>query len=776
MKKFSKIFSVIALLYSGLTMAAVNVSPGNEELYQYISSLPNDKKPIAEYIVKNNPDYSCFNYVNLKEIKSSDNLVTVPVQVENTNVPKIQLPQVNKAEKICGLLSKAVFKEVGSFVTIEVYGSSFSDNDDIKIPVILDSNNQQIIPESVFIKTATSQKNAMPSKKRLGARALEKGDWVLNINYDKLKFNSLSSIDWDKEKSIPIIDDNDLSLQLVRNGHLISIKAKQEKSKLNTDEKHKNNDIKVFRKLDTNIPYKLETVIEVNSFQDQNVINLGKINPDGFYLLNVSRSVKIQENNGDYFATLNLGQNKIVMQSISNTKVQKFKSSMVNGVEHEMWSINTAGNVFDINGLQGTNAKIAEIPVDWRSIPTYLRTGDFELIENIEEKSVDSDLPISTLVTRTTWFDKKGMGFSFDNLSIENNPSNLQFISQQVREPVVNISGLHLNEVPQVILEDNGLTLIPLKNENNLSYSFETQGYTLPTNIWKTNEKVESWSVNLSPRTRLITTTNEVFSGSWIDEWNLYTVFFLILLIIAYWKIMNYKMAITVGISILLFVSIFTFIWTWWILFLMVILTKRVLVYIEKKHTDEVKIDSVNKKMQLLSILLAGFLIFGTYSTYNLIVSEVQYIINPSLELNRTRTYDLQESLGNLEVEATVVESADLALPMLSKNSAYSPAAVVAPQLVTEETVKSYQVGRPSPKWETTSYNNSIYLKNNFSFTDTNEIKFYIAPIWLVNIMAIFQMFAAVILMVIGWMVSYVLFNRNQTVENSKIYSFFFKG
>lgn len=773
MNKISKIFSVIALLYSGLTMAAVNVSPGNEELYEYISSLPNDKKPIAEYIVKNNPDYSCFNYVNLKEINSVDNIDS------NITLNK-PIPQ-NKPEKICGLLSKVVFKEVGSFVTIEVHGSSFSYNDDIKIPIIRDTNNQLIIPESVLIKNLSGQKHAMPSKKRLGARSLDKGDWILNINYDKEKFNSLFSIEWDSEKNIPIIDDSEISLKLVRNGSLLSIKAKQESIKLYTGENHqgKENDIKVFRKLDTSVPYKLETVIDVNSFQDQNVINLGKINPDGFYLLNVSRSVKIQESNGDYLATLNLGQNKIVIQAISNKKIQDFKSPMVNGVSHEVWSLNTFGNVFDINGLEGTNAKIAEVPVEWRNMPTYVRKGDFELVENIKIESVESDLPISTLLNRVTWFDKEGMNFSYDELKIEKNPSNLQFISQNLRDPTVNISGLHLNKIPQVILEDNGLTLIPLKNETELSYSFETKGYTLPTNIWKTDEQSYSWHVNLSPRTRLITTTNDVFSGSWIDKWNLYTMFFLILLIIAYWKIVNYKIAIVVGTSILLFVSIFNSIWTWWILFLIIILAKRVLVYMESKKTDSVKINTINKRMQVLAVILGIIVIFGTYSTYNLIVSEVQYIINPSLELNRTRMHELQESLENAGVDVSLVESnvsADFNPQIMSKSTVYSSSAVIAPQLITEETVKSYQVARPNPNWKTISYDNEVFLKHKMSFVDTEHIKFYIAPTWMVNIMAIVQIFAALILNLIGWLVSYVLFSRNQTVENSKIYLFFFKG
>lgn len=565
-----------------------------------------------------------FSYSDLKSINTN-----TAIKDDNQIIPNI-------GADVCGLASKASFLESGENIIIKIFGQSFSNNDNIEVPKILNTNNQSIKPVQILLKSNQTEKTAIPSEIKAGAKKLEKGSWVLTLIYSKSDFDNVKSISFDKEKDIPIIDDFNFSKSVIRSGDSLVIR-KKEIVAVDTVENNKDRDseIRVFRKLDRNIPYTLETVIEINGYKEQEVINLGKINPEGFILLNISRDVKIQENNGNYLATIGLGKNTIVMQAISRAPVTEFKSPLVPGVAQELWSISTTGGVVDIVGLEATNAQIAEIPNQWRSLPTYVRNGDFSLIEKKNELK-EQEYPVSTQLSRQTWFDSSGKSYSNNQLRIINNPSNLQFISQNEKNSV-DISGLMLGKEPQVILEKNSLTLVPLKGNNEVSYSFESNNYQVPTNIWNTNEKVESWKINLSPRTRLIGTTDEVFAGSWIDSWNLYSVFLLVLLVVAYGKIINKKMAILVGSSTILLVSLSNLIWIWWISFLLFLLIKKGLVYLQEKKTEEKDILRINRNVKFLSLLFAIVLTVGSVQTYKLIISEVQYIINPSLELSKNR-------------------------------------------------------------------------------------------------------------------------------------------
>lgn len=755
MKK-SLLFLYIPFLFCNYSIAQVYES-NQQQVQQYIDSLPGDKKPIAEYIVKNNPNQLCFSYSDLKSINTN----TV-IKDDNQIVPNI-------GTDVCGLTSKASFVESGENIIIKIFGQSFSNNDNIEVPKILNTNNQSIKPVQILLKSNQTEKTAIPSEIKAGAKKLEKGSWVLTLIYSKSDFDNVKSISFDKEKDIPIIDDTNFSKSVVRSGDYLVIR-KKEIVAVDTVENNKDRDseIRVFRKLDRNIPYTLETVIEINGYKEQDVINLGKVNPDGFILLNISRDVKIQENNGNYLATIGLGKNTIVMQAISRAPVTEFKSPLVPRVAQELWSISTTGGVIDIVGLEATNAQIAEIPNQWRSLPTYVRSGDFSLIEKKNELK-EQEYPVSTQLSRQTWFDSSGKSYSNNQLRIINNPSNLQFISQNEKNSV-DISGLMLGKEPQVILEKNSLTLVPLKGNNEVSYSFESNNYQVPTNIWNTNEKVESWKINLSPRTRLIGTTDEVFAGSWIDSWNLYSVFLLVLLVVAYGKIINKKMAILVGSSTILLVSLSNLIWIWWISFLLFLLIKKGLVYLQEKKTEEKDILRINRNVKFLSLLFAIVLTVGSVQTYKLIISEVQYIINPSLELSKNR-------YSNYSVDQQYQASYEIASESVS-NVAKSmvtrvPSAAAPAPMIKESLVKSYQVGRPEPQWNT-FYQNSIFLKSSISSLNDNNIKFYVAPIWLVNITGFIQILMSVLLMTMGWIVTYVLISKNERVKNSKFYTFFF--
>lgn len=755
MKK-SLLFLYIPFLFCNYSIAQVYES-NQQQVQQYIDSLPGDKKPIAEYIVKNNPHQLCFSYSDLKSINTN-----TAIKDDNQIIPNI-------GADVCGLASKASFLESGENIIIKIFGQSFSNNDNIEVPKILNTNNQSIKPVQILLKSNQTEKTAIPSEIKAGAKKLEKGSWVLTLIYSKSDFDNVKSISFDKEKDIPIIDDFNFSKSVIRSGDSLVIR-KKEIVAVDTVENNKDRDseIRVFRKLDRNIPYTLETVIEINGYKEQEVINLGKINPEGFILLNISRDVKIQENNGNYLATIGLGKNTIVMQAISRAPVTEFKSPLVPGVAQELWSISTTGGVVDIVGLEATNAQIAEIPNQWRSLPTYVRNGDFSLIEKKNELK-EQEYPVSTQLSRQTWFDSSGKSYSNNQLRIINNPSNLQFISQNERNSV-DISGLMLGKEPQVILEKNSLTLVPLKGNNEVSYSFESNNYQVPTNIWNTNEKVESWKINLSPRTRLIGTTDEVFAGSWIDSWNLYSVFLLVLLVVAYGKIINRKMAILVGSSTILLVSLSNLIWIWWISFLLFLLIKKGLVYLQDKKTEEKDILRINRNIKFLSLLFAIVLTVGSVQTYKLIISEVQYIINPSLELSKNR-------YSNYSVDQQYQASYEIASESVS-NVAKSmvtrvPSAAAPAPMIKENLVKSYQVGRPEPQWNT-FYQNSIFLKGSISSLNDNNIKFYVAPIWLVNITGFIQILMSVLLMTMGWIVTYVLISKNERVKNSKFYTFFF--
>jgi hypothetical protein len=541
--------------------------------------------------------------------------------------PELNCPQFSN-ESICNFLSHASLEYIGSEYGLVLRGESFAEGF-LDLPefskVASQSNNSNLWFKKVLLngkETEIIEKNGNMLAK------IDKGDFELKIILSKNVFKELNSIQIEQ----PILVFNNLVKEkdFIKEGKSIRViqKISEPTSQVTNEDDKKNLNqellqVNVYRKIVGTIPNLLSTKIKVIYSGSPKDVYLGKIIPEGFEFTSASSSLKVDKKEDGFWVKLVAGEHEINIESFILKNIDSLKvKDLVKFAENEVWSLeqNSAMRQIEIMVAQQIDPSQANVPNQWRGFPSYLVLNEFEMKTNRRGIEENKNLKMSVQRTSFFGFDDNKMNHT-DTIKISN--YGVPFLSKTLND--INIESFRINDQNQVLVSNAGTVgLVIPKGDFSASSQSSSTSTSTGLQFWDGSLEQLTWNVNLAPRNKMFAAFGDSIksSGTWWDNWNLYTIFSVFIIVLAFYKLFGKVTSGMALIGILMFQGeIFS-----WILWLTILLVLGLL----KVLPNSSKESDFTKYVEQLGIVSLFLLVI--YSL-DFIKAEIQLIINPSLEV-----------------------------------------------------------------------------------------------------------------------------------------------
>lgn len=660
----------------------------NTSFRNYESNLPNELKPW----------FNWYQSRYKKECPNNNECVFVSEIVLNGQDSKIQ----NKSQS--------------STLHFEMKGYSFTQNQTLVLP-----HTQNNMPYEVALKGERAKLN---QSQNMPLIVLPQGEFDIQGN-----LNTEGEDLW--VGSSAIIDDKRNIATKLDGLYLKNLDNQHQNGQNSSAQAENSFQVQTFRTLSADVPEKLRTVIRVISPKTQ-TIDLGSVLPSQFLVSQITSNQKIDlvKKNGEnhYYLWANSGVNYIDISAFSLEPLVDINlSHLVNEEAQEFWSFNNNVRSFKTDSFTSIDSTRVEVPP---SLANSIKSlYQMKLDEPIHIAYNDEIHPPQNItVERDLYKVSHESHFIFkDNLNLD------------VLEPSFYASNYDI----RAIKGDRG-NLIILKNSQNLEGFYpntkhnEVAGLTEEyANLGIEHANYSQVRVHLPPRYRLLATFGAYSPTSYVGQFTLYTLFALFFIVIATYKLFNWKIALIATISILGFAQSTVFIWFFWfsLLFIVGLMTR-----LDK----EGNLHKILRGLALFSILVMSLNV--AYFT----VYETQKIFNPMMDLAQDSLNINMARLNgnNLAIEAVAPEKNAINAPRMAKaedGQSYSmPAAAPAPML------SSVNVNIPQkPNVELSNEKKSLFIDNwdtlnslslNYELYNINNhfTLIYATSFW-VNLMGIIQ-------------------------------------
>lgn len=564
--------------------------------------------------------------------------------------------------------------------------------------------------------------------------------------------------------------------------------------------------IEVYRLLSYNKPTHLTTRIQISYGGPAQEVELGAIVPTNFDIMGYSSSVPLrqQDNTGEskgsvpIRAYLTPGRHTINIEAQSAKPLSQIQVANLidtgqnKGERSEIWSVAPSQmgqpqiELFDAKKepLPSIDAAAAYVPAEWRGYSAYA-VKDSVAVQTVgSSEAPEKPDVLNARVQRNTWV---GFGdiIHKDRLQLQSERGgNIVF------KPSVDIETISQNNQPLLISQsekNKEKTTVVYPGENEYSL-IATTNKDIPLNFLNNtqNSIVDSWALHLAPRQRVVAYQGaDKISGSWVDNWNLYSVFGLFLITLSFYKLFGWRVATLAFVSIILNAQNTFFAWSVWPLILILMALIKVL----RPHNPTIVAPTLSsvpqplentlpiqpsepvvsseapvlqsKKTGALFILtksaLVALLVGCVIGSASFTLQEVREIINPSLEQDLYNEVGiasapaprLQSVAGNnpsAEYDRAVMKkqySPEIAVPAAAP---VSPSPIDIAQLQDKSNYNRNQVSSGEPTWQAQNLYVQVSQHNN-----NETLSLYIAPVALVALAGIVQI-------LFFWTVCYFLF------------------
>lgn len=798
-----KLIFTIATVFSIGVYANINTEPNQVKIADYANQnlMPHEKEYLP-YILKGNKSLNCLSNIN--------------------NV-------------LCGAVHSIEFIKKGNEYHLVTSGFAFDSKFSFLEPIFFDKSNTRMFPKKVLVQSSKDGNNyteVISGIKDVDkARVISPGYFKVNYVFSENAYAQLVSMIWDAS-NMPVIlnSPSDIKMEVADNNipvvlpqkdinkekttqRIVPIYAPEMKSiklsaktnvaedsvvKLNDNGKEsfvatKNDKINIYRKVSFDFPPRIETVVKISSTKKQEV-DLGQLMLNGSSLINISSDTYLRKEGKNYLASVKVGQNEVYFEEVLPSLDGVFKVKGLSNVPFETWFITANPNRHSPEGAELISTDGMDIPSNWKNISAY-RVADSIAITEVNRNI--SNLVSESKISKNTYIAKDGLYAVWDTLSIASNENSWDSVVRQSNQSLqsVELKAVSMGDMSRIpLLVDNGKPYFRLKGQGNSVVYYEGRTKSLEPNVYDLDAEVESWSVKIPPRERLLYVKGANFTGEEIGYWGIYSLFWLMFFGFVFFKLVNWRIATLATVSIVSLAPFFGLtIWFIWGLILAA--------YIGLKFGGV-----PNKKASVVGTTSMLAFIIWSVGGISFIKQELSIILNPTIEMkllnerkeistlpmnfNEIDMIGKEQMFGN--AGALVENRARMADEMMPQVA--SPVAApmsnmsLAPQIVAKEAtvkvleaedVKSSQQMRDVPKWKNVNhiYSRSKDINLIGTIKDNTKVEFMIAPAWIVNVFAIFQMVIVVVVSImLSLLVLISLKNKEfaETIMASKMFDFFF--
>ncbi len=490
--------------------------------------------------------------------------------------------------------------------------------------------------------------------------------------------------------------------------------------------------IQVYRHLNDTIPALLTTFIDLDIAGTEREENLGRVLPEGFVAQSVRGPLDPQIVNGELHLQARPGNWHIEIAARYNqplkhlSAIQPFTSAWPN---QEVWAFEAQPQlrVVNIAGAPSVDPQQYHLPNHLQHFSAYLISAGTSLTFNEQPPRTDNNNDSQWQIQRQLWLDFSGNSYTYRDQLKELNGDSRRINSQ----PPYQLGRVTENGLPRVITTIAGKDGIELRTAQSHLVAEGTlvNSFSLPAAGWQTDVSQLGININLPPAWSLLAARGaDKVINSWVSNWNLWSLFLVLIISLAVRKIMNLKWAL-ITLATLLFSyqrpESPVFIWlNLAAVFALLPLTKG-------------KAYSWLQRYQLASIA-ALLLILLPFS-----VVQLQQAIYPQLELrysNQNQSYErsLTEA-GQLDAAKAAMESRERIAPttlqplMSSKDTVLEQFSAPKKSISQKQTypsqnklgenLRQVQTGPGVPEWQWKQAN----LQWNGPVTEKESIQLYLA-------------------------------------------------
>lgn len=799
-----KVIFTIATVFSMGVYANINTEPNQVKITDYVNQnlMPHEKEYLP-YILKGNKSLNCLSNLN--------------------NV-------------LCGAVHSLDFIKKGNEYHLITSGFAFDSNFSFLEPIFFDKANTRIFPKKVVVQSSKDGNSyaEVISGVKAGdkARAIAPGYFNVTYVFSENAYAQLVSMNWDasnmpvvlnspsnikmevSDSNVPVVlSQKEMGIEKMvpriipvyemKNIKLSAKTSEAEDSvvKLNDSGKEsvvaaKNDKINIYRKVSFDFPPRVETFVKISSTKKQEV-NLGQLMLKGSSLINIGSDTYLRKDGNNYLASVKVGQNEIYFEEVLPSLDGVFNIKGLSNVPFETWFITANPNRHSPEGAELISTDGMDIPLNWKNISAY-RVADSIKITEVNRNV--SNLVNESKITKNTYIAKDGSYAVWDTLNIASNENSWDSVVRQSNQSLksVELKAVSMSDMSRVpLLVDGEKPYFRLKGQGSSLVYYEGRTKSLEPNVYDLDAEVENWSVKIPPRERLLYVKGANFTGEEIGYWGIYSLFWLMFFGFVFFKLVNWRIATLATVSIIALAPFFGLtIWFIWGLILAA--------YIGLKFGGV-----PNKKASVVGVASVLAFVIWSIGGISFIKQELSIILNPTIEMKllserkeisvlpiNLKDMDMggnEQMFGNagalVENRNYKARMADEMMPqMASPVAAPMSNMSVAPQMLAKEAtvkvleaedVKSSQQMRDTPRWKNVNhiYSRSKDINLIGTIKDNTKVEFVIAPAWIVNIFAVFQMIVVVIVSIMLSLLVLVSLKSKEfaeTIMTSKMFDFFF--
>ncbi|WP_144393739.1 hypothetical protein [Pleionea sediminis] len=505
--------------------------------------------------------------------------------------------------------------------------------------------------------------------------------------------------------------------------------------------------VKVFRLVKDDHPIFLTTRLNLDISGTIREINLGPVLIDEFQpigidsglpaFLNEKRELIIQAKPGSWVLKLHA---YALPHVTSLTTPNNTKSVWP---EQEVWAFknNPEIRVATLIDLPVIDAESADLPFEWREYPSFLyEKGEKATIEE-KVRGVPEDTNNQMTLNRNVWLSFNGQMWIFDDHISGRMRKDWRL---EMEEPYLLEHAQENEESLLITTANNNKTGIEVRNPN---LNISAMGIIEPINSmlvtgWSDRFDSVNWRINLPPAHRLIAAQGSESSSSWIEQWTLWNIFWVLLISVIAYRFTTLKMAaVTLVTLVLIFHETGAPIASFSSLLIAFVL-----------HRAALLANGWLPKLTRSALVLSGLVFAVSFGLF--FVHQVKIILHPQLEKtsplksNSSRIYSLSGPADNaMMMSEPAMETQMFEKEKMQDQRVAVKGSRIKPSLERYQKNTVIQMGSGKPAWEWQKYN----LSWNSPVSQEQEVQLWIASPWLMvlwRVAAILGLLAVVLMAV----------------------------
>ena len=317
-------------------------------------------------------------------------------------------------------------------------------------------------------------------------------------------------------------------------------------------------DLRVYRRLQDDVPMQLETVIQVSAAGQAREEVIGPVLPPGFVptAIEVDKGwpakieadgrlrIQVQPDNAEIHIHAR------ALKPLLSTAIGKIAAPWP---AQEIWSY--AGTpeqrVTSASGPPQIDPEQAQVPEDCRNLPAFALAPGVSLNIEVRSRGLGSNESNRLQLNREAWLDFSGGGWTLRD-GISGNMRQGWRLDAQPPYRLEDARDLGADQALLVTQGDDHATGVEWRTPNvNMSAGLRVQPatYTLPVSGWRQTFDAVNTTLHLPHGYRLIAAPGaDVDTGSWVSSWTLLDIFLVAILVLFAWRALGWMgAALTLG-------------------------------------------------------------------------------------------------------------------------------------------------------------------------------------------------------------------------------------